>query len=80
MHDAAGLSFTPRGCAARGPRQLIRLIDEVDPLACPRCGGEMRVIALIQEPKVIDKILGHLRQEGLDARAGPWANGAAGGG
>ena len=35
----------------------------------------MRVIALIQEPAVIDKILPHLRDQGSDARAGPWATG-----
>ncbi len=35
----------------------------------------MRMIALIQEPKVIDKILKHLRTKGRDARAGPWATG-----
>ncbi len=35
------------------------------------------MIALIQEPAVIDKILRHLRQKGRDARAG---HGAAGGG
>ena len=55
--------------------ELIRLIYEVDPLVCPKCGGTMRVIALIQEPKVIDKILRHLRDKGRDARAGPWATG-----
>ncbi len=56
--------------------ELIRLIYEVDPLACPRCGGTMRVIALIQQPKVIDRFLKHLRQRGRDARAGPWATGS----
>ena len=40
----------------------------------------MRVIAPIQEPKVIDKILRHLREKGRDARAGPWATGPPGGG
>ena len=54
---------------------LIRRIYEVDPLVCPKCGGTMRMIALIQEPKVIDKILKHLRTKGRDARAGPWATG-----
>ena len=39
----------------------------------------MRVIALIREPKVIDKILNHLREKGRDARAGPWATGPPGG-
>ena len=35
----------------------------------------MPVIALGQEPKVIDKILMRLRAKGRDARAGPWATG-----
>ena len=54
---------------------LMRRIYEVDPLVCPKCAGPMRMIALIQEPKVIDKILKHLRTKGRDARAGPWATG-----
>ena len=33
----------------------------MDPLACPRCGEEMRIVAFITEPKVIDRILDHLR-------------------
>jgi hypothetical protein len=61
--------------ARRRWAELIRLINEVDPLVCPKCGGTMRVISLIQEPKVIDKILKHLREKGRDARAGPWATG-----
>jgi hypothetical protein len=55
--------------------ELLRLIYEVDPLVCPRCGGPMRVVALIQDPKVIDKILRHLRAKGSNATAGPWATG-----
>ncbi len=35
----------------------------------------MRVLALIQEPAVIDRILRHLREKGRDARAGLWATG-----
>jgi hypothetical protein len=38
----------------------------------------MRVIALIREPAVIDKIPRHLREKGRDARAGPWATGPPG--
>ncbi|MEO8082494.1 MAG: hypothetical protein ABI780_01595, partial [Ardenticatenales bacterium] len=55
--------------------ELGRLIYEVDPLVSPKCGGQMRVIALIQDPTVIDKILKHLRGKGRDALAGPWAPG-----
>ena len=66
--------------ARRRWADLLRRIYEVDPLQCPKCGGTMRVIALIQEPKVIDKILRHLRAKGQDARAGPWATGPPAGG
>ena len=31
-----------------------------DVLACPRCGGRLRLIALIEEAAVIDRILRHL--------------------
>jgi len=31
-----------------------------DVLACPRCGGRLRLIALIQEAAVIRRILAHL--------------------
>jgi len=66
-----------RGDARRRWAELIRLVVEVDPLVCPRCGGAMRVIALIQEPAVIDKILKHLRDKGRDARAHAVGDGAA---
>ena len=37
--------------------KLIRKVYEVDPLECPKCGAQMRVIALIQDPAVIERIL-----------------------
>ena len=40
--------------------QLIRKVFEVDPLECPACGGKMRVISIIYEKDVIQKILEHL--------------------
>ncbi len=38
---------------------LIKRVYEVDPLACPKCGGLMKVIAFIEPPQgaVIEKIL-----------------------
>ncbi len=69
-----------RGEAKRRWAELLRLVYEVDPLHCPKCGGEMQVIALIQEPRVVDKILRYLREKGRDARAGPWATGPPGAG
>ncbi|HEA65720.1 MAG TPA: hypothetical protein ENI07_02695 [Desulfobacterales bacterium] len=40
--------------------RLIQKIYEVDPLVCPRCSGAMRVMAFIEDPDVIKKILMHL--------------------
>ena len=37
--------------------RLIKKIYEVDPLTCPNCGGSMRIIAFIEDYKVIKKIL-----------------------
>jgi hypothetical protein len=51
----------PRYVPSKGWAEMIRKVYEVDPLLCPRCGGQMRVIAFIEEPKVIDKIICHLR-------------------
>jgi hypothetical protein len=40
---------------------LIKRVYEIDPLACPQCGGRMKVIAFIEPPQgvVIEKILRH---------------------
>jgi hypothetical protein len=40
---------------------LIKRVYEIDPLACPECGGRMKVIAFIEPPQrdVIEKILRH---------------------
>jgi len=35
-------------------------IYEVDPLICPRCGGDMRIIAFIEDYKIVKKILDYL--------------------
>ncbi len=54
--------------------ELFSRIFEVDPLVCPRCGGTMRIIAFITEPRVIGKILAHLAATGVDARSPPGAD------
>lgn len=52
--------------------ELIRRIYEVDPLVC-RCGGSMRVISFITQPRVIERILDHLRHSQPRARGSPRA-------
>ena len=40
---------------------LIKQVYEADPLACPKCGSEMRIIAFIErrQTEVVEKILRH---------------------
>ena len=48
-------------CAARAAwARLIQKVYEVDPMLCPHCGEEMRLMALIEDEPVIEKILSHL--------------------
>jgi hypothetical protein len=46
--------------AKRAWARLIKQVYEVDPLVCPQCAGAMRIIAFIEQPAVIEKILRHL--------------------
>ena len=38
---------------------MLRKIYEVDPLTCPKCKNEMRILAFIEDREVIKKILKH---------------------
>ena len=57
-------------CSAwrRWCRALLKRVFDIDLEHCPQCGGELKIIAAIEEPAVIAKILTHL---GLPARAPP---------
>jgi len=50
-------SFIP----SRGWADMIKKVYEIDPLICPKCGGQMRIISFIEDYKVIDKIIDHLK-------------------
>ena len=39
---------------------FIRKVYETDPLTCPKCQREMRIISFIDQPDVIQNILEHL--------------------
>ena len=45
--------------------RLLRRILEVDPLSCPACGSELKIVSVITEPDVIDAILHHLETTGM---------------
>jgi hypothetical protein len=48
--------------------QLLKRVFEIDMASCPYCGGPLTLIAAIEAPAVIAKILAHL---GLPTRAPP---------
>ena len=41
-------------------RECIKKVWEIDPLACPKCGGEMKIISFITEAVIIRRVLEHL--------------------
>ena len=72
MGEPAEVGAGPRDAEAAWKRtrrqawaRLLARIYEVDPLVCPRCGEELKVVALITDPRVIDRILAHRKARGL---------------
>ena len=59
MIDVA--AYKPRRIPPPLWRDCIKKIWEVDPLVCPHCQAEMKIISFIVERKVIRKILLHLK-------------------
>ena len=59
------------GASARmGWARLLKRVFDIDFEHCQQCGGELTIIAAIEEPAVIVRILTH---QGLPARAPPRA-------
>jgi len=50
--------------------RLLKRVFDIDIEHCPNCGGALKIIAAIEDPPVIVKILSHL---GLPTRAPPRA-------
>ena len=62
----------PRRSGARRGRRMLRKVFEVDPLVCPRCRREgvtveMEIVAWITDLDVVDRILKHRRERGLES-------------
>jgi hypothetical protein len=56
----SGDSAEPRSRASQAWAMLIKRVYEIAPLACPKCGAEMKVEALIgPQGEMIEKILRH---------------------
>lgn len=53
--------LTPQPSAHRiGWAELLKRTMDIDVQTCPRCGGRMRLVQLVKDKPVIDKILSHL--------------------
>ena len=52
--------YKPRRISSKQWRDCIKKIYEADPLCCPKCGGEMKIIGFITDQQVIRQILKHL--------------------
>ncbi|MGB9005973.1 MAG: transposase [Candidatus Aminicenantales bacterium] len=50
-----------RPIPSKGWAAMIRKVYEVDPMLCPKCGGQMKVIAFLTDFSVVDRIIGHLK-------------------
>ena len=54
--------------------QRLKRVFQVDVETCPKCGGTVKVLACIEDPPVIDRILTHLANKNLP---GLWAESRA---
>jgi len=52
--------YRPRKIPSLSWRECIKKVWEIDPLACPKCGGEMKIIGFITEAVIIRRVLEHL--------------------
>ena len=50
----------PRRIPSKKWRELIKKVWEADPLLCLKCSREIRIVSLIDEEDVIERILRHL--------------------
>jgi hypothetical protein len=48
-----------------------RRVFKIDIETCSKCGGTVKVIACIEDPVVIEKILAHLNEKALPLQAPP---------
>lgn len=55
----------------RGWAEMIKKVYEVNPMACPQCQGEMRIIAFLTDYSVVDRIINHLKPTFVAERPPP---------
>jgi hypothetical protein len=68
LDDGEGVTVNAR---KRAWARLLAKVYEIDPMVCPKCGGEMKVIAVIQDPMEIRDILGVYPRSSTKLSFGP---------
>ena len=56
---------------SKGWAEMIRKVYEVDPLVCPKCGGQMEIIAFLTDFSAVDRIIRHLKLSFVAERPPP---------
>ena len=64
MRPCAGPAEEQRVAPRASWARLLHKIFEIDPRQCPKCQAEMKVVSVITDPAVIDRILAHIRETG----------------
>jgi hypothetical protein len=57
--------------------RLIQKVHQADPMLCPHCGAEMRLMARIEDPVVIRKIRDHFDHNNAPQETGLFPEGRA---
>ncbi len=73
-NDAITSVLEPQGSSKefrKNSAHLIQKIYEIDPLTCPKCSGDMKIISVMENENVIKKILKHLGLWDLKSRPSP---------
>jgi 23S rRNA U2552 (ribose-2'-O)-methylase RlmE/FtsJ len=52
--------------------QRLKRVFKIDIETCSHCGGVVKIIAGIENPAVIEKILTHLNKQTAAAKPTPW--------
>ncbi len=76
LDDTRGASGNDTTGRPRPPRHwrwadLMRRAFAIDVLACPQCGNRMRLLATIEDPRVVEQLLTHLGLPSERVRADP---------
>lgn len=67
-------SYPVRYQPHRPEQTLLKRVFQIDVGTCPNCGGTVQIIACIEDPPVIERILTHLDKKDLP---GLWAESRA---